>query len=324
MKALVCERYNDPAAIRVREVDDPIAGAGHVVVDVRAAAVNFTDSLLARDMYQVSAPVPFIPGSEIAGVISEVGDGVDSFAVGDRVFGMAFVGGFAERITMPATALKSIPAGVDYAAAASFFVAFSTSYGALVYAGEVKPGETVVVLGAAGGVGLAAVQIATALGARVIAAASSDEKLVVCREEGAAETVDYSRESLKDRIKQLTDGRGADVVIDPVGGALSEAAFRATGWKGRFVVVGFASGEIAKIALNLPLLKGAEIRSFNIAPFATKEPQALAELERDALAMLADGRLRPRISERYPLGQAAEALIRIESRRAIGKLVVEP
>ncbi len=324
MRALVCEKYGDPAALQVRQVDDPIAGPGHVVVEVRAAAVNFTDSLLSRDLYQVSAPLPFVPGSEVAGVVIEVGADVDGVDVGDRVFGMAFIGGFAERIAMPAASLKPIPDGVDFASAAAFFVASSTAYGALVYAGEVKRGETVVVLGAAGGVGLAAVQIAAALGARVIAAASSTEKLAACREEGASETIDYSHESLKERIKELTDGRGADVVIDPVGGVLSEAAYRATGWKGRFVVVGFASGEIAKIALNLPLLKGSEIRSFNIAPFATKEPQALAELERDMLAMLADGRVRPRISERFPLDRAGEALARIEARAAIGKLVVEP
>ncbi len=324
MRALVCEKYGDPRALQVREVDEPIAGSGHVVVEVRAAAVNFTDSLLARNLYQVAAPLPFIPGSEIAGVVAALGDGVTGMAVGDRVFGMAFVGGFAERIAMPVASLKRIPDGVEFASAASFFVAFSTAYGALVCAGEVAPGESVVVLGAAGGVGLAAVQIAKALGARVIAAASNPEKLALCREEGAAEVIDYSREPLKERIKELTDGRGADVVIDPVGGALSEGAFRATGWKGRFVVVGFASGEIAKIPLNLPLLKGSEIRSFNIAPFATREPEALAELERELLAMLADGRLRPRISERFPLERGAEALQRIESRAAVGKLVVEP
>jgi NADPH:quinone reductase len=267
MRAVVCERYGDVGALAVREVEDPHAGRGQVVVDVHAAAVNFTDSLLVRDLYQVSAPLPFVPGSEVAGVVSEVGAGVERLAVGDRVFGMAFVGGFAERLALPAATLKPIPGGVDFAAAAAFFVASSTAYGALVFAGEVKSGETVVVLGAAGGVGLAAVQIATALGARVIAAASNPEKLAVCREEGAAATVDYSTEPLKERIKELTAGKGADVVIDPVGGALSEAAFRATGWKGRFVVVGFAGGEIAKIALNLPLLKGAEIRSFNIAPY---------------------------------------------------------
>lgn len=324
MRALVCESYGNVDDLRIKEVEDPRPGPGQVVVDVRAAAVNFTDSLLVRDLYQVSAPVPFIPGSELAGTVSEVGEGVDEFAVGDRVFGMAFVGGFADRIAMAAAGLKAIPDGVDFAAAAGFFVAASTAYGALRYGGEMRAGETVVVLGAAGGVGLAAVQIGVALGGRVIAAASSPDKLAVCREEGAEATIDYSRESLKDRIKELTGGGGADVVIDPVGGALSEAAFRATGWNGRFVVVGFASGEIPKIALNLPLLKGSQIRSFNIAPFTVKEPESMAEIDRTLMAMLADGRLRPRIGGRFPLEEAAEALRQIEERRAVGKLVVEP
>ncbi len=324
MRAVVCEKYGDVGNLVVRDVDDPVPRDGQVVVDVFAAALNFTDSLLVRNLYQVSAPLPFVPGSEIAGVVSAVGAGVDRFMVGDRVFGMAFVGGFSERIAMPVAALKPIPEGVDFASAAGFFVASSTAYGALVVGGEVKEGETVVVLGAGGGVGLAAVQIAAALGARVIAAASNGDKLAVCREEGAVEVIDYSRESLKERIKALTGGAGADVVIDPVGGALSEEAFRATGWKGRFVVVGFASGDIGKIPLNLPLLKGAEIRSFNIAPFATKEPESLARLETELVQMLASGRLRPRIGGRYPLERAAEALALMEGRGAVGKLVVEP
>lgn len=324
MRAVVCKEYAGPEAVVVEEVADPSPGPGQVVVDIRAAAVNFTDCLLTRDRYQVSAPLPFIPGSEFAGEVSAIGDQVDGVAVGDRVFAMSFVGGFAEKIAVDANGLRALPDGVEFAAAAGFYVTYATAYGALRFAGEVRAGETVVVLGAAGGVGMAAVQLAKQMGARVIAAASSDEKVAACLEEGAEAGINYASESLKDKIKELTAGKGADVVIDPVGGDYAESAYRATGWGGRFVVVGFASGKIPSIALNLPLLKGSEIRAFNIAPFSVKEPESMAAMNEELTAMLSDGRIRPRVSRRYSLDRAVEAMRAVEERRAIGKLVVEP
>jgi len=323
MRAVLCERYGDLDGLELRELPDPAPGEGQLCIEVRAAALNFTDCLLVRDRYQVSAGLPFVPGSEIAGVVREVGPGVAEWQPGDNVFGMAFVGGFADRIVMPAQALKRVPEGVDFGEAAAFFVAFSTAYGALVHAGEVKSGDTVVVLGAAGGVGLAAVQIARHLGATVIAAASSAAKLEVCLEEGARHGIDYAREPLKERIKELSGG-GADVVIDPVGGDFSEASFRAMAVGGRFVVVGFASGSIGSIPLNLPLLKGAQVRAFDIAKVAAYDSGGLRGMEAVLLAKLAGGELRPRISARFPLERAGEALRAMEERRAIGKIVVEP
>ncbi len=324
MRAVVCENYGSLDDLRVVDVAEPVATADQVVVEVRAAAVNFTDVLLVHDRYQVSASLPFTPGSEFSGVVNSVADDVTTLAVGDRIFGMTFVGGFAERVAVGCSSLKRIPDGVEFAAAAGFYVTYATAHGALRWAAEIRPGDCVVVLGAAGGVGLAAVQLAKSMGGRVIAAASSPAKLAICREEGAVEGIDYSREPLKERIKELTGGEGADIVIDPVGGDLAEAAFRALGWRGRFVVVGFASGEIPKIALNLPLLKGSEIRAFNIAPFSVKEPGAMRELEDELMEMLASGIARPRVTARYPLAEAAAAIGEVAERRAMGKVVVEP
>jgi len=323
MRALLCREYGLPEKLVVADLPDPVVGEGQVVVDVRAAAVNFPDYLMIQNKYQVSMPLPFVPGSEFAGVVSAVGPAAGDWRVGDRVCGASFVGAFGERIAVPGASLTAVPPAVDFAAAAAFFVVYGTAYGALHSVARLRAGETVLVLGAAGGVGLAAVQLAVHAGARVIAAASSEAKLAACRAEGAQSTVDYARQSLKAALKELTGGAGVDVVVDPVGGELSEQALRATGWGGRFVVVGFASGEIPRVPLNLPLLKGSQICAFNIAPFLSHQPDELRRNQNTLLELLAQGVIRPRISSRHPLAAAAAALCEVGERRAIGKVIVE-
>lgn len=306
----------------IADVAAPTLQPGGAVIDVRAAAVNFPDVLLVADEYQVSIPVPFTLGSEFAGVVSAVADDV-GLRPGDRVFGSAFAGAFAEQIAMPAAALTRLPDDANFAEAAAFGVAHTTAYHALRTVAAVQPGDWVVVLGAAGGVGLATVELATVLGARVLAAASSPDKLDLCRDRGAVATVDYAAEDLKTRIKELTDG-GADVVIDPVGGPYSELALRATRWGGRFVVLGFASGEIPRIPLNLVLLKGVVVKGFEFRTFAEHVPDA-ARRDREELAQLfATGQVRPHVSAVYPLEQTAQALRAMADRQALGKIVIDP
>ena len=310
--------------VTVEEVADPRAEPGHVVVDIEAAAVNYADLLIARGEYQLRADPPFTPGSELAGRVRELGDGVSTWRVGDRVVGSTLVGAFAEQATLPAAALSAVPDGVDARSAAAFLVAYGTSYPALRSVAELASGETVAVLGAAGGVGLAAVQCAHALGARVIAAASSAEKLAVCAAHGADELIDYSREDLKARLKELTRGRGVDVVVDPVGGSVTEPALRATAYGGRFVVVGFASGEIPRIPLNLVLLKGMQIRSFEIWSFRRERPDDAARGHAEMMQLLADGVLVPHVSSVHPLDDVTGALAEVGERRATGKVIIEP
>jgi NADPH2:quinone reductase len=322
MRAAICRAYGPPEALAVDDLPAPVAGPGQVVVGVAAAAVNFTDVLMLQNRYQLSATPPFVPGSEFAGVVREVGAGVETLRPGQRVCGVTFVGAFAEQVAVPAASLTLLPDEIDLRAAAGFSVAYGTAYHALRSAARLQPGETMAVLGAAGGVGLAAVELGAVLGARVIAAASSAEKLAACRAQGAAETIDYTREPLKERLKGLTAGRGVDIVIDPVGGPLAEQALRATGWRGRFVCIGFASGEIPRIALNLLLLKGAELRAFNLGPFMTNEPEEMARNHRELLDLFFAGRLHPRIDAVYPLADAAKALAHVAERRAIGKVLV--
>jgi NADPH:quinone reductase len=324
MRAVRVHELTGPAALRVDDVPEPSAGAGQVLIDVKAAGVNFPDVLLTRGLYQFKPAPPFSPGGEAAGVVRAVGEGVKTLAPGDRVAATAIYGAFAEQLVLPELAVMKLPDAVDFTVGAATLLTYATTYHALVDRASLAAGETLLVLGAAGGVGIAAVELGKLLGARVIAAASSPEKLAFCRTHGADETIDYSREDLKDRLKALTGGNGANVVYDPVGGALAEAALRGTAWQGRYLVIGFASGEIPKIPLNLVLLKGCQIVGVFWGSFAMREPQKNREHARQIFQWVADGKLAPAIDAVIPFTEAAGALQRLEQRQVKGKLVLVP
>jgi NADPH:quinone reductase len=323
MRAARCTAYGPPESVVVDEVPDPRPAAGEVVVDIHYAAVNFPDVLIVANQYQVSIPPPFVPGSEWAGVVREVGEGVTRWSPGDRVSGGGFTGACAERAVASELAVTGVPDAVDLQSAAAFSVAHTTAYHALRTIGEVRAGDDVLVLGAAGGVGLAAVELATLLGGRVVAATSSAAKCALCIDCGAVAAIDYSTEDLKVRAKELTDG-GADVVIDPVGGAYSEAALRATTFGARFVVVGFASGEIPRIPLNLVLLKGTIVRGFEIRTLGQHLPDEVARDRRELGELFASGKVRPHVSAVHPLGDTAVALRSMLDRTATGKVLIDP
>jgi NADPH:quinone reductase len=323
MRAAVCRQHGPPEALVVESVPRPEPGPGEVLVRVGAAAVNFPDVLMVADTYQVSMPTPFVPGSEVAGEVVARGPGVGTVVPGDMVFGATMVGGFAEYVAMPANGLMPIPPGIDVTAAAGFWVTYATAYHALRSIAEVQPGNWVVVLGAAGGVGLAAVDLAQVLGGRVIAAASTPAKLALCRERGAEHVVNYVADDLRDGVRAIVPD-GADVVIDPVGGPAAERALRSTRWGGRFVTLGFASGEIPRIPLNLVLLKGAIVKGFEIRTFGLHAPE-LAERDRaELLDLLASGQVAPHVDAVYALGQVAGALRKVADRKSSGKVIVDP
>ena len=322
MRAAVCREFGPPDVLRVEEVPDPEAAPGQVVIDVHASSANFPDILMMRDEYQFKPGLPFSPGGEVAGVVSQLGPGVEGVGVGDRVMALTGAGGFAEKIAVPAGAVLPVPEGMDLVTAASFPTAYGTSYHALVDRARLAPGETLLVLGAAGGVGMSAVEIGAALGAAVIAAASSEAKLEACREHGAAMTVDYSSEDLRTRVRELTDGRGVDVVYDPVGADLAEPAFRSIAWNGRFLVIGFAGGHIPRLPMNLPLLKGASVVGVYWGAFTGRQAADNRRNFEKLGALYRDGRLRPVVSATYPLEQSAAALEELSGRRVIGKVVV--
>ena len=323
MRAARCLRYGPPSSISVEEVEDPVPIDGQVVVDVAAAAANFPDVLVVADRYQVHIPVPFTVGSEFAGTVRSLGPGVRGVAVGDRVAGSVLFGAFAEQIAVAASSLQPVDPAIDLATAVASGVAHRTAYHALRSVARVGPGDWVVVLGAAGGVGLAAVGLGAALGARMVAAASSPEKLDLCLEHGAAAGIEYGTEDLKARIKDIT-GAGAHAVIDPVGGPRAEQALRATRWGGRFVTVGFASGEIPQIPLNLVLLKGVVVTGFTLGGFARYQPDDQARDVAELAELVRSGRARPHISATYPLEGAGHALADLAGRRAMGKVLVVP
>src|SRR5262245_15588004 len=323
MRAAIAREYGPPEVLRIEELPDPVPGPGQVVVDVHAAAVNYPDVLMLANRYQIPAKLPFTPGSEIAGVVAAIGPDVRGVEPGQRVTGTLFVGAFAERVALSASALQPVPDGIDLRSAAAFGVVYTTAYHALRSPGRLRAGETLLVLGAGGGVGLAAVDLGRALGARVIAAASSDAKLRAARERGAEVLVNYASENLKDRLKEATRGRGVDVVIDPVGGPYSEPALRALGWRGRLVVVGFAAGEIPRIPLNLVLLKGAEIHALNFGPFIENEPAEATRNRAELAELWRSGKVSPHVSAVYPLARTADALRELAERRAIGKVVID-
>jgi NADPH2:quinone reductase len=323
MRAAVCRKHGPPEALVVESVPRPQPGPGEVLVRVGAAAVNFPDVLIVADGYQVSVPTPFVPGSEVAGEVVALGPGVDSAAPGDLVSGATMVGAFAEYATLPAAGLMPIPPGVDIPAAAGFWVAYATAYHALRSVAAVRPGDWVVVLGAAGGVGLAAVDLAQVLGGRVIAAASTARKLALCCDRGAEHAVNYVDDDVRDAVRAIVPD-GVDVVIDPVGGPTSERALRSVRWGGRFVTLGFASGDIPRVPLNLVLLKGVIVKGFEIRTFGLHAPE-LAERDRaELLDLLASGRVAPHIDGVFPLGDVAGALRKVADRRSAGKVLVDP
>lgn len=322
MRAIVCREYGLPEDLVLEELPDPTPGPGQVVIKVRSAAVNYPDFLMIAGKYQIKLPPPFSPGSELAGDVLAVGEGVD-FVAGERVSATSFVGAFAEQVAIDARAVTRIPDGVDYADAAAFGVTNRTAYYTLRTVAPVKAGDWVVVLGAAGGVGLAAVDIGVLFGARVVAAASGADKLQVCRQRGATECIDYDREDLRTRLKEITGETGAQVVVDPVGGPYSEQALRGLGRGGRFVTLGYASGTIPAIPLNLVLLKGITVQGMEIRTFMIDHPEEMARDDAELRSLLSEGKLRPYIGARFPLTEAAAAIRYVADRKAIGKVVID-
>jgi len=322
MKAVLCKQYGPPDTLTFEELPSPKAEAGEVVVSVKAASVNFPDVLIIQNKYQFKPPLPFSPGSEMSGVVKEVGEGVKGFKPGDRVIAFTTYGAFAEEVKVEASRLARLPAKMSFEEAAAFVLTYGTSDHALRDRAALAAGETLLVLGAAGGVGIAAIEIGKALGARVIACASSDDKLAVCREHGADEAINYASEDLRERIKVLTAGRGPDVVYDAVGGAYTEPAFRSIAWRGRLLVVGFAAGEIPKLPLNLALLKGASVVGVFWGDFGRREPKQFADSLRQIATWYEQGKLRPHVSEKFPLEKAAEALKLMAARKVKGKVVL--
>ncbi len=322
MRALVCKEYGPPESMLIEEHDDPVPGEGQILVDVAAAGINFPDVLSIAGKYQVKTPTPFVPGNEAAGVVSAVGPGVTQFAVGDKAIINCIGGAFAEKCVADVHACAPLPDDLSFEQGAGFSVTYGTSYHALKQSANLQPGETVLVLGAAGGVGITAVEIAKAMGARVIAAASSDEKLEFAVSAGADETINYSEMPLKETVKELTGGKGADVVYDPVGGELADQAFRATAWHGRYLVIGFASGEIPKFPANIALLKEASIIGIWWGTWAAKNPKLQIQNMMELAKLVADGVVTPRVTESYSLDDYVDAFKAITERRARGKVTL--
>jgi NADPH:quinone reductase len=324
MKAVMCHQYGGPQSLVVEEVPLPEPGSGEVRIAVKAAGVNFPDALIIQNKYQFKPALPFTPGGEIAGVVTAVGADVTRVKVGEAVIGFTGWGGFAQEALVPAASVVPMPADMPFEVGGSFLMTYGTCLHALKDRAQLRPGETVLVLGAAGGIGTAAIEIAKALGARVIAAASSQAKLAVCRDKGADETIDYSTEDLRERLKALTGGRGVDVVCDPVGGSFSEPAVRSLAWRGRFLVIGFTAGEIPRIPLNLPLLKGASIVGVFWGDFLKREPAQADQDLQELAQMYRAGKIAPLISMRCSLDEAGSAITALMDRRVSGKAVVIP
>lgn len=324
MKALVCKTWGLPETLVLEDRADPVAGPGEAVVRVHAAGVNFPDALIIQNKYQFTPALPFVPGSECAGVIESVGDGVSRVKPGDRVIALTASGAFAEKVAASAEALTPLPDDVDFATGSAFLLTYGTAYHALEDRAALKQGETLLVLGAAGGVGIAAIEIGKALGARVIAGASSPEKRRLCREHGADEAIDYAAADLKPALATLTSGKGVDVVFDPVGGPFTEAALRNCAWRGRHLVIGFANGEIPRLPVNLTLLKGCSLVGVFWGRYVKTEPAGWASDLQTLFKWLREGRIRPHVAERYPLERGAEALTTLLARKALGKLVITP
>ncbi len=328
MQAWYCETLTGPEGLVLRDVPTPEPGPGEVRIAIRAASLNFPDILIVQGKYQVKPELPFVPGAEFSGIVEALGDGVSTLKIGDAVAAMGSVGGFATHACVKATQLLPLPPGFAVEDGAAFALTYGTSHHALVDRAALKAGETVLVLGAAGGVGTSAIQVSKAVGARVIAAASSDEKCAFCRELGADETINYSGDSgnrLREQIKALTGGKGPDVVYDPVGGDLAEPVFRSIAWRGRYLVIGFAQGGIPALPFNLALLKGASIVGVFWGDFVRREPAASAQGMAELARWYAEGRIKPAIDQRLALRDLPQAYARMASRKVQGKvLIVNP
>jgi len=322
MHAWLCENPTGVEALQWKELPTPAPQAGQVRVAIRAASLNFPDLLIVQNKYQMKPPLPFVPGSEYAGTVDAVGPGVTHLKVGDAVAAFGGTGGFATHAVVDAALVMPLPMGFAFDDAAAFILTYATTHHALVDRGQLKSGETLLVLGAAGGVGTAAIQIGKVLGARVIAASSNDEKGELCRSIGADETINYATSNIRDRLKELTGGKGADVVYDPVGGDLAEPAFRSIAWRGRYLVIGFAQGAIPALPLNLALLKGASIVGVFWGEFARREPKANAAALAELARWYAEGKVKPVIDRRLPMRELPAAYERMGSRTVRGKLVM--
>ena len=322
MRAVLCKELGLPEKLVLEDVPSPAAGEGQVVLSVKACGVNFPDTLIIQGKYQFKPDLPFSPGGEVAGVVKEVGKGVTAVRPGDRVIAFNTWGGFAEEMVVEADRTIPMPDAMDFVPASGFVLTYGTSYHALKDRAQLKAGETLLVLGASGGVGIAAIQLGKMMGARVIAAASTEKKLQVCKENGADELINYADQDLRARVKELTAGKGVDVVYDPVGGPFSELALRDMAWNGRFLVVGFAAGDIPKVPLNLALLKGCAIVGVFWGSFTRKEPEANRRNNEELMQFFAEGKVNPHIHATYPLEQAAEALNDVMYKRVSGKVVL--
>ncbi|MFN3849317.1 MAG: zinc-binding dehydrogenase [Spirosomataceae bacterium] len=322
MKALLCKEHGTPDKLVLEEIEPLKAEAGRVIIEVKACSVNFPDTLIIRNLYQFKPDLPFSPGGEVSGIVKEVGEGVKHLKTGDKVLALCGWGGFAEEVSVDARRVFPMPPMMDFVTAASVMYNYGTSYHALKDRAELKSGETLLVLGAGGGVGLAAVELGKLMGATVIAAASSDEKLAICKEKGADFTINYSNEDLRDKIKELTNGKGVDVVYDPIGDKYAEPCIRSMAWKGRYLVVGFAAGEIPKIPLNLALLKGCAIMGVFWGQFAEKEAGKSFQNIQELAGFFMKGHLKPHIHKLYTLEEAPNALWDLMNRKVVGKAVV--
>lgn len=324
MKAVLCKEWGLPETLVVEDVPSPVAGPGEVLVEVHAAGVNFPDTLIIQKKYQYQPDLPFSPGGEVAGVVKAVGEGVTAWKPGDRVLASSTWGGYAQEIVVKAERAMPIPEGMDFVTASAYVLAYGTSLHALKDRARLAAGETLLVLGAAGGVGISAIEIAKAMGARVIACASSEDKLALCRERGADETINYATEDLRERIKALTGGKGPDVIYDPVGGPYTEPAFRSIAWEGRHLVVGFAAGEIPRLPLNLTLLKSASVVGVFWGAFLQRDPAVTRQHLRDLFELYTSGKVKPPITKTYKLEEAAQALRDVMERRVKGKVAILP
>ena len=324
MKAILCTRFGGPDDLELKDIPEPVAGAGEVVVAVKAAALNFFDTLIIAGKYQVKPPFPFSPAAEFAGVVTSLGAGVSGLAVGDRVLGYGGHGAAREQVAIASERLVKLPDGLDFDRAAGLTVIYGTTLHALKDRAHLKAGETLAVLGASGGTGLAAVEIGKLIGARVIACASSDDKLAFAREHGADETLNYATEDLKDGLRRLTGAKGADVIYDPVGGAYAELALRSIAGEGRFLVIGFAAGEIPKIPLNLALLKGCDIVGVFWGAFTERDPKGHQANMAQLVSWAAEGKLSAHVHQVYPLERTAEALHALSARKVMGKVILRP